>query len=82
MGDNLYGFAQVRSLLISLAHLVVATTQHLKTSGRYVPLLSSDSTWLVNAHISQDATLESELEDILVDLSSCDVALGIYVNRA
>jgi hypothetical protein len=79
MGDNLYGFAQVRALLILLAPLVVATTQRPEICGGCVPFLSSDSTWLADVHISKDATLESEPKHILVDLSGCDIALGIYM---
>jgi hypothetical protein len=80
MRDNLYGFAQVRALLILLAPLVVAITQRPETCGGYVPFLSSDSTWLANVRISKDATLEIELKDILVDLSGCDIALEIYMS--
>jgi hypothetical protein len=80
MRDNLYGFAQVRALLILLAPLVVATTQRPEICGGQVPFLSSDSTWLADVHISKDATLESELKIILVDLSGCDVALGIHMS--
>jgi hypothetical protein len=47
---------------------------------RRVPFLSSESTWLVEAHISKGATLQYRLKDILVDLSGCDVALGIYMS--
>jgi hypothetical protein len=46
---------------------------------RRVPFLSSESTWLAEAHISKGATLQNELKDILVDLSGCDVALRIYM---
>ena len=76
MGDNLYCFAQVCALLILLAPLVVATPQRPKT----VPFLSSDSTWLADIPISKDATLQSELKDILVDLSGCDVARGLIMS--
>ena len=75
MGDNLYSFAQVRSLLILLAPLVVQTIQRPDTCGGQIPFLSSDSTWLANVRISKDAALESKLKDILVYLSGCNVAL-------
>ena len=80
MGNNLYGFAQVRALLILLAPLTMATTQRPETCSGYVPFLSSDSTWLANVHISKETIEESGLRDILVDLSGCDVTLGIYMS--
>ena len=79
MGNNLYSLAQVCALSISLARLAAATTQRPEICSRYVPFLSSDSTWLKKRSILAKA-VHSEPEDTPIDLSGCDVALGTYMS--
>ena len=75
MRNNLYGFAQVCTLLIALAPLVWVNPNALKHAvGAYLFFLPIARGW---QRFILAKMLPCKVKDILVDLSSCDVALEL-----